>query len=486
VKSDRQFYDASKIKDNWSDPSEREKIIKYGIDDGDDALNIYEIMVPSYFYLTQSIPKGFQAIINSASGSWINQLFLRSYLQDFKSIPKACDANPFQGAISYGVPSVYTNCFKQDVASLYPSIMRQYGICDTDKDPNKYFSEVVEYFTLERLENKRLAKETGKPYYKAMEQAQKLVINSMYGFLGAAGLHFNSPENASLVTKYGRDILSKAMIWSTGEDIDFWKELEPHTEINEIPNGKDLVLVNCDTDSIMITYKDGREWTNVMRDKFLDAMNDIFDDLIVWEDDGYYDRVVVVKSKNYVLLENGDTKIKYKGSSFKSSNKEPALASMMKEISEDLINNNNNYPDIYERYINEVLNITDINRWSSKKSVTENLMMGNDTVKKKVLNAVGEKKISVGDKLYIYNDIDGKIQSTVKGEPFFYKKTGEPKMIENRVYKLSENFTGSYDKQHYLKRTFSTAEILKTVIDMSKIKNYSSTINYKKLTLGDR
>ena len=475
IEEGRQFYDASKIRDNWDNLEEREKIVKYCEDDGDDCLNLYELMIPSYFYLCQSIPKPFQLMINGASGSWLNFFFLRSYLQDFRSIPKATDRDDFEGAISYGVPGVYSNCFKQDVASLYPSIMRQYKICDESKDPDRYFSEAVEYFTLQRLENKKIANETGEDYYRALEQAQKLVINSMYGFLGASGLHFNSPKNASLITRKGREILSKAMVWATGHDIDFWKE-SPENFTG------DLKLVNCDTDSIMVAKKEGAYWSEEERRDFLIKMNDQFEDLIVWEDDGYYDRVIVVKSKNYVLKERGKDKIKFKGSSFKSSTKEKALGEMLINVCENIIYKEKLPHDIYQDYVNEVLNIKDISRWCKKKSITEKLLEANDTAKKKVLEAIKEIDYRVGDKVFLFNDIDGMVQKVAKGELVFLK-SGKPSMVENKIVKLDKNFTGSYDKKHYFKRLYDTMKILEPVIDMEKIKNYYLTKNYKEITL---
>lgn len=471
VKEERQFYDASKIKDNWDNLEEREKIVQYGVDDGDDCLNLYEIMAPSFFYLTQSIPKTFQTIINSASGSWLNNIFVRAYLQDFKSIPKATPADRFEGAISYGVPGVYSNCFKQDVASLYPSIMRQYNIYDKAKDPEAYFPTIVEHYTLERLKNKKIAADTKDPYYKALEQSQKIVINSLYGFMGANGLNFNSPENAALVTEYGRKILSQAMTWATGHDIDYWKS-------DERNNNNDLILVNCDTDSIMVTKKNGEFWSEDEREKFMIEMNNQFDDLIIWERDGYFERVVVIKSKNYVLLEEGSQKIKYKGSSLKDSKKEPALKEMLLTTCESLIHNTRRAEDVYNDYLVEISSINDINRWCTKKSITEKLMEANDTAKKKVLKAIEDIDYSIGDKVYLFNDIDGRIQKVVKGELVFLK-SGEAKIIDNNIYRLAKDFTGSYDKKHYLKRIYNTMSILQTVIDMDQIINYSLSKNFK-------
>ena len=148
VKNDRVFYDASKIGKNWHIPAERKKIIEYGKDDADDSLALYDLMIPSFFYYTQSIPKSFQAINNSATGSQINSFLVRSYIQDRHSIPKATDTEHFEGGISFGNPGIYSHVLKVDVASLYPSIMRQYKVYDKVKDPKAKFLEMVDYFTI--------------------------------------------------------------------------------------------------------------------------------------------------------------------------------------------------------------------------------------------------------------------------------------------------------------------------------------------------
>ena len=217
----RQFYDASLIGKNWNNLEEREKIKNYAKHDADDALALYDLMVPSYFYWNQSIPKSCQSVNYTATGSQINGFLVRSYLQDFHSIPKASVSVKFEGAISFGIAGVYKNVFKVDVASLYPNIILEYEIYDRYKDPNGYFLKMVKYFTDERLKNKKLGKETGDRYYKDLEQSQKIGINSAYGML-AAQVNFNSPSNAAFVTKMGRDILGKAIKWASGQDVEYW------------------------------------------------------------------------------------------------------------------------------------------------------------------------------------------------------------------------------------------------------------------------
>lgn len=216
-KKDRVFYDAAQIRFKYKDKKEWELIKQYCIDDSDDGLALYDKLITPFFYFTTHIPKTFQQITESASGSQLNSIMLRSYLQDGHSIPRADEISDFFGAISYGNPGIWKNCLKWDVASLYPSIMLQYDIYDKYKDPKRNMLAILEYFTNERLKNKQLGEETGDSYYKHLADSQKIGINSMYGFLSTSGLNFNSPTLAPKVTEYGRDILIKAVQWATGK-----------------------------------------------------------------------------------------------------------------------------------------------------------------------------------------------------------------------------------------------------------------------------
>jgi len=215
----RVFYDASQIRHNYKDPVEWEKIKQYCEFDADDSLKLYDKMIAPFFYMTQSIPKPFQLIIESATGSQINAMMIRSYLQEGHSLPKADEMAAFSGAHSGGIPGVYKNCIKWDVASLYPSIMIEYKVYNPKKDPQGNFLKLVEIFTEERLKNKKLFKETQDPYYDDLQAAQKTAINSMYGFMGATGLLFNSLEHAAFVTTKGREILEAAVKWATGKEL---------------------------------------------------------------------------------------------------------------------------------------------------------------------------------------------------------------------------------------------------------------------------
>ncbi len=215
-KKNRQHYDASKIAENYLKPDEWKKIKAYNLDDADDPLAYYDLTIPSFFYYTQSIPRSFQQIINSATGSQINSLLVRAYLQQGYSIARGSDKEEFPGAISFGVPGVHKNVFKIDVQSLYPSIILSKRLCNRAKDPQELFIKIVQYFTDERIRNKERGEQTGERYYKDLSDSQKIAINSMYGFLGAPRLNYNSPADAAKVTEIGREILKKAIVWATG------------------------------------------------------------------------------------------------------------------------------------------------------------------------------------------------------------------------------------------------------------------------------
>ena len=187
----------------------------------------------------------------------------------------------------------------------------------------------------------------------------------------------------------------------------------------------------------------------------------------------------MVKAKNYVM-QQGD-KIKYKGSSIKDPKKEKALREMLnRTIIDSLIHEKVNYSDIYHEYIKEICNIDNISRWTVKKSITEKLFSSERKNETKVVDAIQGTDFRIGDKVMLFNRVEGVTPMIVKGEPKKLKN-GDLKMVPNRVLCLEEKFDGSYDLRHYLERAYKTMKILESVIDLSKIKNYSLKKNITEL-----
>lgn len=422
----RQFYDASQIRHDYKVAEKWRKIKDYAMFDADDALALFDLMSPPLFYSSQIIPKSFQLITESASGSQINSIMMRSYLQNSHSLPKASEAEKFEGAISIGNPGIYRNVFKIDVSSLYPSIMIQYEVYDPNKDPNGSFLDLVKNLTEQRLANKQLAKETNDPYYKGLEQSQKILINSCYGFLGSNGLLFNSPKKASYITEMGRNILNKAIEWSKSSNFN---------------------LVNADTDSISFNKSDASFISKEERISLLKEINSLFPEKIKFEDDGFYKCICVIKAKNYIMQKEDD-KIIYKGSAIKASNKSPALKQFIKDIIEAILNNKNNYQEIYNIYAKEIQNITDIKRWATKKTITQKVLEGTRLNETKVKDAINDSDYAEGDKIYCYYN-------------------------ENDELILVENFKNDYSKKRLLKALHDTSKVFNTIIDKDIFKNYT-------------
>ena len=477
-----------------TEPEKWEAFKEYCVDDGDDSLKLYDLMISSWFYLNQSFPMSFQAMIERASGAQINSFMIRAYLQENMSIPKASDKVKFQGAISLGMPGVYQNVRKVDVASLYPSIMRQYKVYDPNKDPEKVFLRTVEYFTLERLKNKQIANETGDQYYRDLEQAQKIVINSMYGFLGASGLNFNSPANAAFVTEKGRDILQKGIQWACGNQAEQVQVLTKTGKVKKKQNSDDdqlkwtipnmesstkYVVPNVDTDSFSYARADGEKIPDDQFEKEIEEINTLYPELIVWEDDGGYETFVVIKAKNYIMKQ-GD-KIKLKGSSLTDQKKEKILLELVNEICEELAKGNTDLVFLYDKYIKLALNPVDIKGWATKKTITKSVMQGTTTQQEKVWEACKDKPgIQEGDKVYLYTAQDGEKIKIVKGEPEL-KKDGTPKMVPNLILKLVEDYDNDHVAEHLLKRVYKTFEIFENLLDINQYPKYYTKKLYKEL-----
>jgi DNA polymerase elongation subunit (family B) len=485
VKEGRQFYDASKIGENWSDLVEREKIVEYCKDDGDDSISIFNTMTPAFFYLARSIPNTLQNIINSASGSWLNSIIVRAYMQNGKSIAKPNEPTTVTGGISFGIPGIHKNVKKIDIVSMYPSIMREWKIFDDKKDPDAIFNKMVECYTLDRLKHKKLFKETKNSYHDDMQASLKIAINSLYGLNATSGLNYNNFQNADKITTLGRLILRASTMWASGEDVDFWfpeyKNLEHDNQYFDLLKLKDFtshnfLIVNGDTDSISFKKKDESPFTEEETKTLLDEINNILPNLITFEDDGTFPVVVVLKAKNYVLYDG--KKVKFKGSSLRSSRQEPALKEMMDRILKDcLVFEKEDYVKVYNEYIREILDIKDISRWAKKESVTDTMFDSDRLTETKKVEAILGMGAKVGDKVFLYNALDGEEPVLDKDGNEKKDRKGNTKMQPKRILKHISNFNNDYELDHYLKRCYDSISILENVIDMEKIIDYTKKKN---------
>lgn len=207
----------------------------------------------------------------------------------------------------------------------------------------------------------------------------------------------------------------------------------------------DFVLVNADTDSISFCKKDNTPFTEEETESLLNEVNSLFPERINFENDGVFKKVIVIKAKNYVLWDG--KKMKTKGSALKATTKEPALRELIDRIIYEILEDKSDIVKIYNDYIKEALNVKDMKRWASRKSITEAVLNPERTNEQKVADALEGEEFQPGDRRYFYFKSDGSLS-------------------------LLENFDGDYDKYKLIEKIWKTIQIFSTVLDVSILPKY--------------
>lgn len=214
-------------------------------------------------------------------------------------------------------------------------------------------------------------------------------------------------------------------------------------------------LVNCDTDSIMVCKPDGAEFSKEEQEKLLKELNSLFPEMIKWEADGEFETVLILKAKNYVM-KSKEGKVTIKGSSIRDPKREPALKEFIDAIIQAIITKKYNYIELYEAYVREILNVKDIKRWCSKKTVTSKVMESERLNEIKIKEAIFGSEYREGDKVYLYYTPGDNLR-------------------------LVENFDGRYNKIRLLKKLYNTISIFSNILDITMFMNYSLKRNQKEL-----
>jgi len=216
-----------------------------------------------------------------------------------------------------------------------------------------------------------------------------------------------------------------------------------------------FILTGADTDSIAICKKDQSFITEKERQEILKEINALFPEKIKFEDDGYYEGVLVVKAKNYALR-SGD-KIKIKGSALKATMKETRLVYFLDNAISFLLDKNiEAVKQMYMDLVMEIGDITDITPWCSKKTVTNAVLNSSRANETRVLAALNSENIQEGDKVRMFFETP-------------------------ETLCLDKNFKGVYDKDKLYEKLFKTVKVLAPVLDMNDFLNYKLKKNKKLL-----
>lgn len=218
-------------------------------------------------------------------------------------------------------------------------------------------------------------------------------------------------------------------------------------------------LVNCDTDSISFCKPDMSPFTEQEQQDLIDEINSHFPEHIKYADDGYFQRCVVLKAKNYILYDG--KKIKVKGSSLKASTKSLAVKEFLSKVIETMVYAKNEtemheqLKAVYWDYVLEACDIKDIERWSFRKTISSTMQESERANETKVMAALEGSDYQEGDRVRCFYRSDDTIS-------------------------LVENFNGDYNKTRLLKNLFDTLNIFSTVIPVKElVLNYSLKKNEK-------
>lgn len=260
-----------------------------------------------------------------------------------------------------------------------------------------------------------------------------------------------------------------------------------------------FIISNVDTDAIAFCKSDMSVISKEEQQILLDELNSLYPENIKFEHDGYFPSFVVVKAKNYIMLDDKG-KMKIKGSSMKNLKTESIMKDMIQEIVKALIEHRLEDIDvIYKKYVKMAKAPTDIMQWSKKATITKPILNCKGYVEQDILDkrlrrnetevydAIANIHVQEGDRVQLYPAILGKqiIQTPILRKN---KATGEREIkgykeeVEIKYgLKLVSNYDNDADTEHLVKRVHATLNIFKTVLDMSQYLNYSLSKNKKAL-----
>jgi hypothetical protein len=223
---------------------------------------------------------------------------------------------------------------KADVASLYPSLMREYRISPR-RDRLGVLLALVDRLVEQRLAAKARARSaaSGSPErhgQEAISAAMKIVVNSAYGYLGAGSLtRFSDVHAANEVTRRGREVLGLLC--------------------NELAR-RGVMLLEADTDGVYFAVPE--DWSEADERRVVSEVAALLPPKVHLEFDGRYAAMLSHEPKNYVLQPYAGPLV-LRGVAFRSSRAEPFGESFLRRALGCLLAGD--IPGLREAYVATVM-----------------------------------------------------------------------------------------------------------------------------------
>jgi len=229
---DREYVPGARVHQVFLDDPER--VRRYAKDDVREAAGVARLLGGAAFALAQMVPRRYERLADAGAATGVlDPLLVRAYLRSNAALPahQPGDGTEHQGAaLHLFACGVARRIVKADVASLYPSLMRQYRI-GPKRDRLGALLALVDRLVEQRLTAKARAR-TAAPgsderfTQEAISAAMKLVVNSAYGYLGAVGLtRFADVHAANEVTRRGGERSACCVVSSRSVACSCWRPI---------------------------------------------------------------------------------------------------------------------------------------------------------------------------------------------------------------------------------------------------------------------
>ena len=285
-----------------------ERVRRYATDDVREADALARVLGGAAFALARMAPRRYERLADAGPATGVlDPLLTRAYLRSGAALPahQAGDGTPHTGAaLSLFASGVAEHVVKADVASLYPSLMRQYRISPA-RDRLKVLLALVDRLVEQRLAAKARARtlpqgSADQHAEQAMSAAMKLLVNSAYGYMGAVGLtRFADVHAANEVTRHGRHVLG-VICRGLAE--------------------RGMTLLEADTDGVYFAVPQG--FSEADEQRVVSEVGAVLPPLVKLEFEGRYRAMLSHEPKNYALLPY-DGPIVLRGVAFRSRRAEP-------------------------------------------------------------------------------------------------------------------------------------------------------------------
>ena len=338
AKDDREYVPGAHVHQTFLDDPAR--VRRYAKDDVREAAGVSRLLGGAAFALAQMAPRRYERLADAGAATGVlDPLLVRAYLRSGAALPvhQAGDGTVHQGAaLHLFACGVAKRIVKADVASLYPSLMREYQI-GPKRDRLGALLALVDQLVEQRLSAKARARaaELGSDErftQEAISAAMKLVVNSAYGYLAAVGLtRFADVHAANEVTRRGREVLGLLC-----------REL----------SRRGVQLLEADTDGVYFAVQD--TFSEADERRIVAEVAALLPPLVKLEFDGRYAAMLSHEPKNYALKPYSGPLV-LRGVAFRSSRAEPFGEAFLRRAIDRLLAGD--LPGVREAYVSTAARI---------------------------------------------------------------------------------------------------------------------------------